>query len=261
MFRTYEFTYAGIPASAFGMFVCDLGSKKHSDNKFGNSANIVETRIANRITPLHYGVRYHDTPLEFSLIFGAERELDRYELQEVSKWLTGYQQYQWLSIDQPDMEHIQFRCLIRDLTPISIKWIPVAFEAVIVCDCPYGYSYPFEEKITLNGTVSHRFYNDSNIRDALRPSLRIELDQDCKNFTVTNKTTGSSMRFTGLPSGGIVILADNENEILRDENGEYDLYDYFNFQFFDLASGDNDLLFEGNGTVIISGRYLYNVGA
>lgn len=69
------------------------------------------------------------------------------------------------------------------------------------------------------------------------------------------------MRFTGLPSGGIVILADNENEILRDENGEYDLYDYFNFQFFDLASGDNDLLFEGNGTVIISGRYLYNVGA
>lgn len=49
--------------------------------------------------------------------------------------------------------------------------------------------------------------------------------------------------------------------ILRDGNDEYDLYDYFNFQFFELASGDNELVLEGNGSVKISGRYLYNVGA
>lgn len=62
MYRTYEFTFAGMPASMYGMYVADVGNKKHSDNPFGNQANIVETRIANRVTPIHYGVRYNDEP-------------------------------------------------------------------------------------------------------------------------------------------------------------------------------------------------------
>ena len=261
MYKSYEFTFADTPASIYGMFVCDIGSNSHSDNEFGNKANIVETRLANRITPLHYGVRYHDEPLRFTLIFGSEQYMDRYEIQEVSNWLTGYQDYQWLSIDQPDMEHIQFRCLIESLTPISIRWLPIAFEAKVVCDCPYGYSFPFEEKIAVSGTTSHRFYNDSTIRENFRPQLEIRLASGCKNFSITNQTTETSMQFNSLPSGGITILVDNENEILRDAYGQYDLYDYFNFQFLELASGDNQLLMEGTGTVVIRGRYLYNVGA
>lgn len=261
MYRSYEFTFADTPASIYGMFVCDIGSKKHGDNEFGNRANIVEARIANRITPLHYGVRYHDTPLAFSLIFGSEEPMDRYQMQEVSNWLTGYQEYQWLSIDQPDMEHIQFRCLIQSLTPISIRWLPVAFEAKIICDCPYGYSYPFREKIPVNGTVIHRFYNDSTIKEPLRPEVEITLASGCKDFSITNRTTGTSMEFRDLPGGGMTIFADNENEILQDAHGQYDLYRSFNFQFLEFASGDNQLVISGVGTVVISGRYLYNVGA
>ena len=261
MYKTYEFTFAGTSASMFGMFVYDIGSKQHGDNAFGNQANIVETRLPRRITPLHYGVRYHDKPLEFTLIFGADHELDRYQIQEISNWLTGYQNYQWLSIDQPDMSHIQFHCLVQSLTPISIKWVPVAFEAKIVCDCPYGYSYPFEEVITLSDTTDFCFYNDSTIRDVLKPDLKIELAPGCTNFSIANRTTGAEVRFSDLPSGGIVIRMDNENEVIYDSTETYDLYDYFNFQFFNLASGDNDLVLEGSGTVTISGRYLYNVGA
>ena len=40
MYRTYEFTFADTPASLYGMFVCDFGSKKHSDNAFGNVVDI-----------------------------------------------------------------------------------------------------------------------------------------------------------------------------------------------------------------------------
>lgn len=101
MFKSYEFTYAGMPASMFGMYIADMSSNKHSANSFGNKANLVETRLANRVAPIHYGVRYNDSPLSFTLIFGADHKLDRYEMQAVSKWLTGYQEYQWLSIDQP----------------------------------------------------------------------------------------------------------------------------------------------------------------
>lgn len=135
MFKSYEFTYAGMPASMFGMYIADMSSNKHSANSFGNKANLVETRLANRVAPIHYGVRYNDSPLSFTLIFGADHKLDRYEMQAVSKWLTGYQEYQWLSIDQPDMEHIQFRCLVQELTPIHLSWVPMAFEAKIICDC------------------------------------------------------------------------------------------------------------------------------
>ncbi len=261
MFKAIDFTFAGTPASIYGMFMCDIGNKAHEDNEFGNKANIVETRLPNRISPLHYGVRYHDEPLRFTLIFGSEQYMDRYQMQEISNWLTGYQDYQWLSIDQPDMEHIQFRCLIESLTPISVRWFPIAFEAKVVCDCPYGYSYPFEEKIVVDGTKQYRFYNDSTIRENLRPELKIELASGCKDFSITNQTTGASIQFREIPGDGVTILVDNENEIVRDADGQYDLYDSFNFQFLDLASGDNQLLIEGSGRVVISGRYLYNVGA
>lgn len=56
MYKTYEFTFAGEPASMFGMFMADIGNKSHADNPFGNVANIVETRLPNRVTPLHFGV-------------------------------------------------------------------------------------------------------------------------------------------------------------------------------------------------------------
>lgn len=50
MYRTYEFTFADTPASLYGMFVCDFGSKKHSDNAFGN-AEVTETRKTSLIRP------------------------------------------------------------------------------------------------------------------------------------------------------------------------------------------------------------------
>lgn len=261
MYKAYDFTFADEAASTYGVFIYDIGSHSNSDNSFGNVANIVETRLPNRIKPLHFGVRYHDDPLSFTVIFGSENYMDRYQLQEVSKWLTGYQDYQWMSIDQPDMEYIRLRCLVQELTPVSVGWLPVAFEAKIVCDCAYGYSFPWEEAFSVDGVLETTFYNDSTIREHLKPDLAIRLASGGTNFTITNKTTGTVMSFSGLPAGGVTIIADNENGILRDGNDEYDLYEYFNFQFFELASGDNELVFEGIGEVTISGMFLYNMGA
>lgn len=261
MFKSYEFTYAGMPASMFSMYVADMSSNKHTANSFGNKANLVEKRLANRIAPIHYGVRYNDSPLSFTLIFGADHKLDRYEMQAVSKWLTGYQDYQWLSIDQPDMEHIQFRCLIQELTPIHLSWAPMAFEAKIICDCPYGYSYPFEKTYQISGTTTVRFYNDSSCMEQLRPEMLVNLSAGNTSFGVKNLTTGDEMMFTGLPGSVLTIRIDNENQVITEEVSGYDLYDYFNFGFLGLDPGDNELVFTGSGSVTLKGRYLYNVGA
>lgn len=261
MFKGYEFTYAGMPASMFGMYIADVSSNKHNAVSFGNKANLVEKRLANRITPIHYGVRYNDTPLSFPLIFGADHELDRYEMQAVSKWLTGYQEYQWLSIDQPDMEHIQFRCLVQELTPIHIGWVPMAFEAKIICDCPYGYSYPFTENYQIDGEIKVRFYNDSTCVEKLRPEMLVNIAAGCTSFVVRNKTTGTEMRFDDLPGGSLSIHIDNENQVVTEDTSGYDMYKHFNFVFLELEPGDNELEFVGTGKVTVTGRYLYNVGA
>lgn len=269
MFKSYEFTYAGMPASMFSMYVADISGKSHSANSFGNKANIIEKRLANRITPLHYGVRYNDSPLSFTLIFGADHELDRYEMQAVSRWLTGYQEYQWLSIDQPDMNHIQFRCLIQELTPIHLRWLPMAFEAKIICDCPYGYSYPFQKihNVIGNDESSSRyvFYNDSTCSENLRAHIYIDKSAGGNSFSIRNITTNTEMKFEGLPIGALSIHVDAENQIVSDETegatSSSDLYEYFNFVFLDFAPGDNELLITGNGGIRIEGRYLYNVGA
>ena len=93
----------------YNLFICDLDSKSNEDTAFGNEASIIETRTTGRVQPIHQGVNYHEKPLEFNLVFGSETPLDRYDFQEVQLWLTGYQEYQWLSICQPDMEDYQYR--------------------------------------------------------------------------------------------------------------------------------------------------------
>lgn len=261
MFHAFDFTFAGESASTYGLFLCDFANKQHGDIPFANQANILDVRLEKRITPLHYGVRYHDQPLSFTLIFGSNQFLDRYQVQEIAKWLTGYQQYQWLSIDQPDMEHMQFHCLIQKLTPICANWLPVVFEANIVCDCPNAYGFPFEQRICFDGSTPYRFYNDSTIRENIVMDLRIALDPGCRNIEVINQTTDTSLKLADLPCGGLVILFDSKTCRMRDERNEYNIYSFSNFGVLEFAPGDNNLVFNGVGEVTISGRCMYNVGA
>ena len=258
MYTCYEFTYAGLASSMFGLAVCDLGSKSHSDIAFGNAASIVEKRLQTRITPLHFGVNYHEEPLQFNLIFAAEESMDRYQLQEVAKWLTGYQE--WLTIDQPDMENYAFKCLISNLTPVSVGWFPVAFEAQIICDCPYAYGYPFSETYKVTGSSTIQFYNDSSINENLRPMININLNAGQTSVTIKNNTTNEELTLSSLPDG-ITIHIDNENCILRDHDDEYNLYSGFNFVFLSFAPGLNNLTVSCSGTIEITGRFMYNVGA
>lgn len=261
MFRTYDFSFAGYPASMYGLFIADIGNNKMSDESFGNKANIVEQRIANRITPLHFGVKYNDTPLQFELIFGSDKLLDKYECQEIADWLTGYQDYQWLSIDQPDLEDKQFRCLIQELTPISIRGLANSFKASVICDCPYAYGLPFEQELSVNGSETFTYYNDSSCHDPMRPHMHIDIKDGCTSLTIDNQTTGKKFELIGLPGGTMSIDVDNENCIMTEATSKHNVYDYFNFVFMDFAQGSNKLVITGNADILIYGRLFYNVGA
>lgn len=125
-------------------------------------------------------------PLEFKLVFGAERELDRYELEDIAYWLTGRKEYKWLSIGQQDMEQLQFRCMVTELTPISHGWLPVAFQATIQCDCPYAYSYPFEKQYTISGETTILFRNESSVREYLKPEISFAPASSTRTLSLVN---------------------------------------------------------------------------
>lgn len=240
----------------FGMVLCEFNGHSQEDVSFGNKANIIETRSAARIKPVHYGVNYHKEPLEFSIVFGSEEPLDRFEMQAVANWLTGYQTYQWLTIDQPDLQDAQFRCLITELTPISYGWLTVAFEAKVTCDCPYAYSKRVFNEVIVSGT--NHIINRSSTREYIKPTVTITPAPGVTSIKIINKTDNNrTSEFTNLPAVCNIEM-NCESGVLRDTANGVNLYDKFNLVFPRLLQGDNEIQVIGNCTIMMSGRYLYN---
>ena len=242
-----------------GLMVYEIGDKTQKPVSFGNKAAIDETRSKSRVRPMHYGVDYNASPLEFTLIFGTERELDRFEMEEIAFWLTGHNDYKWLSIDQPDLQDVQFRCIITQLTPIHVGFLPVAFEATIRCDCPYAYSFPFEEAYHIEGETPILFRNHSSVHEVIKPDLVFTPASGGGSLSIVNQNDGGrEFRLDNLPQGGAAITIDNEHGIIRDAAG-HNYFAGFNMNFFRAVHGDNNLIVTGNGTLRISGRFLFNV--
>lgn len=242
----------------YGLMLYDFGGNGQDNVSFGNRASIVETRTNNRIRPIHFGVNYHSSPLQFKLVFGSMKSLDRYEMENISFWLTGHQDYQWLSIDQPDLERVQFRCIITQLTPLSDGWLPYAFEATVVCDCPYAYGFPFECRYDIDGKKDVLFRNDSSVREYIKPTLTYIPASGGTLSIVNHSDHGREFKLSGIPSYACVVI-DNENGIIQETVDKVNLYDGFNLNFFRFVHGDNNLTITGKGSLTISGRLLYNV--
>lgn len=259
MFNSYEFTFNGESSYMYGLMLYDIDGNGQENVSFGNTGEIIETRTINRIQPVHFGVNYHTSPLEFKLVFGSDRYLDRYELENISMWLLGHQQYQWLSIDQPDMERIQFKCLITELTPISIGWLPIAFEATVVCDCQYAYGHQFDKQYKISGTTNILFRNESSVRELIKPTLTFVPSAGTTSLRIVNHNDyDREFVMENLPSS-VNIVIDNNNGIIQETNYGYNLYDNFNLNFFRLVHGDNNIEVTGDGVLTISGRFLYNI--
>ncbi len=261
MFNAYEFVFNGESSAMYGLMLYDFGGTGQSNVSFGNGASIVESTTNNRINPVHLGVNYHTKPLEFKLVFGADRELDRYELESVAMWLTGHQDYKWLSIEQPDLGHVQYRCLVTSLTPLSHGWLPVAFEATFRCDCPYGYGFDHTISYPINGVTQILYRNDSSIREYLRPTMIIQPCSGVQSVKIVNHSdNGREFLLDNLPASDLNIHVDNALGVIQELNHNYNLYDEFNQNFFRIVQGDNVLEVIGNGTLSITSKFLYNIG-
>lgn len=262
MFNACDFTFAGEPSQKYKLMLYDFDRETQEDVSFGNTASIIGTHIRHRVQPIHYGVDYNEEPLRFTLIFGTFEPLDRMDIEQIMMWLTGYQDYQWLSIWQDDLEHVEFRCLVEEVTPIFNGWLPYAFKANFVCDCPYAYGLPFEEEYTISGTDTIDFDNDTSVREYLKPVITFKKASGVTEIKLKNLSDGDrEFVLSDLPSAEMEITIDNNSGVITHTAGDVDIYKGFNGKLFRLIPYHNEIEVTGRGTVIFTGRTLHNVGA
>lgn len=260
-----EFIFDGIPCSALGLMVYQFGSNAQEDVSFQNG-EIIEDRIPGRYDALTYGLVQNQS-LEYTLVFGAnmasidaEKSIDRYEVEEITAWLTGHSSRKWLTIVQDDMESFRYKCLISELKLITYGELPWAFSCRVSCDSPFAYSMPSEYSYTVNGSLEKTLFNRSSFNGFFYPRMEITIN-DGDSFSIQNNSDGGRIfQFTSLPGGSsLEITIDNKNQVITN-NMDLNLYPYFNMKFLRLVRGNNKLVFTGNATVKFICEFPVNIG-
>ncbi len=260
-----EFIFDGIPCSNYGLMVYHFGSEEQEDVDF-KSGEMVEDKIPTRYDTIAYGLVQNQS-LEYTLVFGANIEaidandgLDRYEVEAIAAWLTGYNTRKWLTIIQDDLECYRYKCFISELKLITYGDIPWAFSCKVSCDSPFAHSVPEEYSYSVNGETEVRLFNRSSYNGFYRPKMEIAINRG-NDISIQNLSDGGrTFQFSRLPgSNSLVIYVDNENQIITN-NMDLNLYPYFNMKFMRLVRGDNMLKIIGNTKVKFICEFPVNIG-
>lgn len=258
------FVFDDIPCEQFDLMLYDIGDQD-SDIELGGSMKIEEETVGDNWRPYFYGTRPGDK-LEFDMVFGVNERrlddgkyLDRWELAEVSTWLTGHNGYKWLFIDQPDANLYGYRCMISQPKVTRYGSVPWALEVHVECDSPYAYLETKNISYTINGSKTIEIYNESSLNTPYYPKLTFQRTSGTA-FSVRNaQDNNRGPELTGIPGSVTNISIDNEHCVI-DNNQSINLYSGFNFQFLRLVRGYNNLTITGTGTLTITCEYPVNVG-
>lgn len=258
-----SFSFDGVACEEFGLMLYDFNNTTQGNSVFGKS-KIYEDRVPLRTRSLFYGADYEDA-LEFKLVFGADEyaaskgeDIDRQEMEAISMWLTGHNAYKWLTIDQPDMAGIRYRCIINDLEMVEVGFSKWALSCTVHCDSPFAYTYPMSYEYTVSGSLSAVLSSRSSINRPYLPKVTVNLPSG-GDFSIENVETGATFQLKAVPKSVGLITFDAENGVLSCASG-LNMYKYCNFKWPTLLSGDNHLNFTGYGTVTFTCEFPVNVG-
>ena len=260
-----SFAFNGCPCESFDLMIYDVGSETQSGNTFASVVTIMEESLPTRWKPVFYGVK-HEKKLEFEIVFGVNQDrldeenyLDRMEMEAIAVWLTGHDRYLPLEIEQDDMFHVRYKCMVTGLVAVEYGNIPWAMKATITCDGPYAYMSPFEFVYNISGTQTIRFLNESSHNGYYKPVIEYA-PANGGDLEIVNETDGDRVfRLTGIPAAATTVVIDNENCVITN-SADLNLYPCFNYRFFRLKRGYNTLTVTGNGVLKIKCEFPVNVG-
>ncbi len=261
-----SFSFNGIPCDDFDLMLYDVGNTEQGEGRFASPVKIVEEVLPNRWKPYFYGVE-RDDKLEVQMVFGVNQRrvdegsfLGRDELEAVATWLTGQEEYLWLEIDQPDLEYVRYKVICTGLDIVEYGDVPWALEAEFTCDSAYAYMYPQTFSYDVDGAMEIYFRNESSLGGYYYPEIEWCPTSGGGDFSLQNVTdSGRTTKFTDVPASIKSIVVDNDRGIITNDQ-DLNIYPYFNFKFFRLTRGVNDLIVTGTGTLNISCEFPVNMG-
>ena len=272
-FHGSSFIFDGISCEEFHLMLYTFGDKGQSDAQLV-TRELFEDRVARSYVPLYYGSSFN-RPLEFDLVFGQNpklidqhTELNRWDMEAISAWLTGPEGYRDLVIVQEDLEAVHFKSIISDLQQISLGGETWALSCKVRCDSPYGYLservFTYEVVNQLNEAV---LYNRSSHCGYYYPKVKITLPDpmyrgDRERISIVNETDGGREFLLDIPNEApqaSEIIIDGQRGVIEND-AKRNLYDCFNYNFFRLLRGKNIIHFSGRFTADIICEFPVNVG-
>ena len=246
----------------------DIDGNKNEAAPFASTGKLMTDVIPSTGRNFLYGRSFND-PLEFQLVFGLDplmlhmdEYLDRFEMDAIANWLTGHDTYKWLEIEQPDMETIRYHCIISDLEPIQLSWLPWAFTAKVVCDSPYGYKFPQKFSYSCMNETEFKLISRSTINQLYYPKLDITLNGSNTISIINQSCNNVELRFDNLAKDYFLkISVDNElGKIISSDASYPNMYQYCNFAWLPLKKGMNKLLVKGNCLLDFNCEFPVNFG-
>lgn len=254
-FIARRFSFNRVPCEKFGLRIYDIDGNTNEATPFASVGELQTDVIPSRGRNFLYG-RTFENPLEFNIVFGldpsemldADDHMDRYEMNAIANWLTGHDIYHWLEIEQPDLEMIRYHCVISELEPIQVAWLPWGFTAKVTCDSPYGYMFPKTYHYTCTGDSTIQLLSRSTINRKYYPKMKIQLNGS-DTISIINQSCGNSeFKFSGLPQSYFLTIS-IDHELCKIDSSDVayaNLYQYCNFNWFPLKRGMNKIRVLGN---------------
>ena len=187
MLKSTSFIFDGKPSDDYGLMIYFLNDEATRELNLGTNVNVVEDRIANRITPIHYGTNINQS-MSFTLTFGSVEYLEDYEVDAILGWLTGHNTYKYLEYVDGD-HYVRYKCILNDFKSVYINGLPIAFSCTVMCDGQFGYEYPITTTYTVTDTERViDFFNRGSYNGYLKPKLKIKFDDDASGISIVNQT-------------------------------------------------------------------------
>ena len=262
--------FDGIACEEMGLVLYDFDKFEQENTKFSSNLSIQEDRIEGRYRSLFYGGTINE-PLTFTMVLCANEDrvyrnepFDRWDLQKISSWLTGHISYKWLSIVQPDMEQIRYRCIITDLEAVEVAGNKWGFSCKVTCDSPFAYMTPRLIEYSVDDTLETEIFSESTYNGFYYPKIRITgYSGGNLSIAIINNIEFYTFEFKGLPAGMGDLFIDGENGIVTAASGlnPYEYIQYTSgFHFPRLARGTNQLTLSGSGEYSFECEWPVNVG-
>lgn len=280
MLTATTFTYAGVNSDEYDLMIYWIGDPGTVDEGVW-TVDIEEERIPLRTDPILLGLNANQ-PLEYEMIIGSRDYIDRETVEQILDWLTSYETYQWLEIDQDDLSDWRYKALFQNVEMTSVNSMPFAFKCTVVLDSQFGYSYPTTFSFEIQGGkaisstgIEQDFVtmsNDSSYNGYIYPKITVNAAIG-SSFAIINASDNGRKFQMFIPSEYVtnddaenaVIVIDNKNMIIQCNSDNVNIYNMFadeagNHYFFRLVKGDNILTFEGDALITIELEEIRKVG-